>query len=144
VIVLRPPVWYRIVTLVVLIATAGVLGVGGAVEGGWVLPVAFLGAVLALAAGVRYWILRVELHLDSLVVINWLRTVRLPWTAVARCGHDFQGVWIRLDDGHLLRVWAFQHGSRALLVFHGPAIDAATRIEKYRKKRRSAIRRSDR
>jgi hypothetical protein len=140
--VLRPPVWQRVISAVALAATAAVLVLGGLGEGGWILPPALVGAAVMLAVTVRSWLLRVELDADSLVLVNWLRTVRLPWAEVVRCGQDAEGIWVRRHDGHQLRVSAFQQSARR--AFNPPLTDTVNRIEKYRKKRRSAIRRSDR
>lgn len=70
----------------------------------------------------------------GLILVNWLRTVRLSWIDVERCGHDSDGVWVRAAGGEL-RASAFQHGHRALAFARQPAQEAAARLESLRKRR---------
>jgi hypothetical protein len=104
--------------------------------GGWWLPVSLVIAAAGVGLAVRGWLLRVEVHPDELVLINWFTTVRLRWHDVARCGHDGDGVWVRRADGRELHASAFQHGHRAMRFARQPALDAAARLEKIRKRRR--------
>lgn len=117
-------------------ASTAVLAGAGFDRGGWLLPFSLAAAALTAAAAARSWALRVEVGHKEVVLVNWLRVVRLPWSEVARCGHDEEGIWVRRVDGSEVRASAFQHGHRALGFAREPAAAAAKRLETIRRKRR--------
>lgn len=136
-VVLRSVTWQRVLAPAVLVAFT-VLALPSALPagGGWLgLPILAGGAGVALA--VRCWTLRVEIGPAQLLLVNWFRTVRLPWGEVVACGHDDTGIWVRRTDGTEVRASAFEHGRRALSVARRPAEAAAARIDIMRTRCRS-------
>ncbi|GLW35069.1 hypothetical protein Areg01_80050 [Actinoplanes regularis] len=109
---------------------------GGVDEGGWLLPVCFAGAAVGMVGAARSLALRIEVHPDELVMVNWFRTVHLPWTRIARCGCDEDGLWVRQNDDGLIRSAPFQYPSVTFGFVRRPAETAAARLEKIRRKRR--------
>lgn len=105
-------------------------------EGGWTRLAASSGAAVTFAAATRSVFLRVEVHPQHIVLVNWLRAVRLPWPEIDRFGHDYQGLWVRRRDGTELRASAFQHGLTALGFSRRPTAVAVTRLEEIRRRRR--------
>lgn len=86
---------------------------------GWLaVPTAVFGVVL-LAAVVRVWFLRVEIHPDELVLVNWFRTVRVPWSAVEEFRHDHRSISVRLTDGAEFPMTAFTYYSDQVLPGRG-------------------------
>ncbi|MFV2084102.1 hypothetical protein [Micromonospora sp. LOL_021] len=76
---LYPPTWQRL-TWFLALGMGVVCLIGAAVDGdGWTRPAAVLGATVTLAAATRSVFLRVDVHSDHVVLVNWLQTVRLPW-----------------------------------------------------------------
>ncbi|MBB2948437.1 hypothetical protein FB565_008220 [Actinoplanes lutulentus] len=137
--VFRPPLWLRVVQLILFGGLALALTGGGLEEGGWVLPLALTGSVLTLACGARLWVIRIILYADRLLLINLFRTVVLPWGEVAKAGHDEQGLWVRDRDYHEYRPTALQVTSEAFAFVQratlADARAAAARINRIRKKR---------
>ena len=84
---------------------AAVLVVGGFDEGGWALGACLAAAVLVGGVAVRNWLLRVELD-HEVTVVNWLRTVRIPWSDIERFRYD-SGLWVRRRSGRQDPIAAF-------------------------------------
>ncbi|MBU2663984.1 PH domain-containing protein [Actinoplanes bogorensis] len=135
--VLRPPVWMRVLPSALFLLLAVVLIGGGLDEGSWLVPGGLATGAVAVAVAVRVWVLRVEIRPTGLVLVNWLRTVRVAWPEIYRCGTDDEGVRIEMADGRQLRASAFQHGTRAIAVARKPAREAAKRMEEARRRHRS-------
>ena len=134
-VVLRPPLWQRLMPTVALLVLSVMAGGAGVDLGGWLLPAAVGAASLGMGLAVRSVMLRVEARADGLVLVNWFRTVHLPWGEVARCGSDEDGLWVRRRDGSELRASSFQHGHTAIVIARAPAEAAAARLENMRKRR---------
>lgn len=140
-VVLRPPLWQRLLNPLAALLP-GTLGVTWcAVTGGawWAAAVP-----LALAAGWlswRLWAARVEVHPDELVLVNWFRTLRLPWGQVRKVDTDADGVCVALRDGRIVSVSAFQHGHEALGFARTPARRVAARLDAIRRDKRGRGRR---
>ncbi len=135
-VVLRPPLWQRVMPTVALLVLAVMAFGAGIEQGGWWLPAGFAAAVLGLVGAARSVTLRVEARPDDVMLVNWLRTVHLPWSEVARCDYDGDGLWIRCNDGSELRSSPFQHGHTALAFARTPAKEAAVTLENIRKRSR--------
>ncbi|GIE85857.1 hypothetical protein Are01nite_23370 [Actinoplanes regularis] len=119
-----------------MLGLSAIAAAGGVDQGGWVLPVGFAGAAIGMVGAARSLMLRIEVSPDGLVLVNWFRTVHLPWAQITRCGCDSDGLWVQLIDGGLVVSSPFQHGSQALGFARRPAETAAARLEKIRRKRR--------
>jgi hypothetical protein len=132
---LRPPVGQRVLTAAAGIALVAVLVVGGLDEGGWVLGVALLGAALAAAVFWRADRLRVELSVDVVVLVNFWRTVALPWGDVERFGYD-SGAWVRTRTGRDHPITAFSAPPGALASVERRNEAAVRAMERIRKRRR--------
>ncbi|MEV6487130.1 PH domain-containing protein [Actinoplanes sp. NPDC051633] len=107
-IVMRAPMMRRVFHAVVSLLGS----IGGAF---WITPVSWttVSATIAtigfLAVAVRLWFLRVEVHPGDLVLVNWIRTVRVPWRTVDGFRHNDRGIWVRRTDGADVRMSAFDH-----------------------------------
>ena len=132
---LRPPVGQRLLSAAAGIGLVAVLVVGGFAEGGWVLGVALLGAALGTAAFWRTDRLRVELAADGVVVVNFWRTVALPWQEVERFGYD-SGAWVRTRAGRDHPITAFSPPPGALASVERRNQAAVRAMERVRKRRR--------
>ncbi|WP_433824758.1 hypothetical protein ACQP2E_21690 [Actinoplanes sp. CA-015351] len=134
----RPPLWLRVVQIILFGGLGAALTGGGIDEGGWVLPLALTGSALTLASGARLWVLRIDVYADRLVLINLFRTVVLQWREVARAGHDDQGLWVRDHDLQEYRPTALMVNSQSLAFVQRAALadarKAAALIERIRKK----------
>ena len=75
------------------------LAAGAVVDGGWTGLAAWAGAAVALASAVHTMMVRVEVHPGQVVLVNWLRVVRLPWSEIERFDHDQEGLWVRRRNG---------------------------------------------
>ncbi|XVU29911.1 PH domain-containing protein [Actinoplanes sp. CA-054009] len=135
ILILRPPLWQRALPVVGLLCLAALVVGAGVDLGGWVAAFGAAVVPVAVAGMVRGWALRVEAGEGGLVLVNWGRTVRVPWVEVARVGHDSDGVYLRRRDGREVRASAFQHGSRAFGFAREPARVAARRLEELRRRR---------
>lgn len=132
--VLRAPGWQRALPAAAFLMGAGVSLAGIGDAGPW-WPACLAAAMTAAAGGMRALRLRIEVRPDGLVLVNWVRTVRVPWPEIARIGHDDDGLWVRRRDGTEVRASAFQHGSRAFGFAREPARAAAARLERLRGRR---------
>ena len=111
-----------------------VLVVGGLADGGWVLAAALPGAVLVTAVFWRTDRLRVELAADGVVVVNFWRTVALPWAEVERFGYD-SGAWVRTRAGQDHPITAFSPPPGALASVDRRNQAAVRAMERVRKRR---------
>jgi Bacterial PH domain len=106
--VMRAPMMRRVFHAVI-----SLLGSIGAAF--WIIPVSWTtvsatpATIGFLFVAVRLWFLRVEAHPRDLVLVNWIRTVRVPWRAVDGFRHDDRGIWVRRTDGADVRMSAFDH-----------------------------------
>ena len=132
--VLRPPTWLRLLCAAPVAALAGGLVAGGIDEGGWLLGACCTGAVALVGVGVRSWQLRVEVD-HELTVVNWSRTLRIPWPEVKRFGHD-GGVWVRRRSGRRHDVGAFPAVTGALRSVDRRHREVAAALEEIRERRR--------
>ncbi|WJK40656.1 PH domain-containing protein [Solwaraspora sp. WMMA2056] len=132
---LYPPVWQRLMWFLALSAASACLLAAAVDEEGWTVLAASSGAAVTFAAAARSVFLRVEAHPEYVVLVNWLRAVRLPWPEIDRFGHDDEGLWVRRRDGTELRASAFQHGHSSPGFTRPPVVAAATRLEKIRRRR---------
>jgi hypothetical protein len=132
---LRPPVGQRVLTAAAGIVLVAVLVIGGVDDGGWVFWAALLGAALVTAVFWRADRLRVELAADAVVVVNFWRTVALPWVEVERFGYD-SGAWIRTRTGREHPITAFSPPPGALRAVERRNRAAVQTMERIRKGRR--------
>jgi hypothetical protein len=132
---LRPPAGQRVLTAATGIALVAVLVLGGFDDGGWVLGAALLAAALGTAVFWHADRLRVELAADAVVVVNFWRTVALPWGEVERFGYD-SGAWVRTRAGRDLPLTAFCPPPGALASVERRNRAAVRTMERVRKRRR--------
>ncbi|MFY1636448.1 hypothetical protein ACN27F_24760 [Solwaraspora sp. WMMB335] len=118
-----------------LATTSVILTAAAVADGGWTGCTGISGAAVVLAGATRSSALRVEVDADQVVLVNWLRAVRLSWTEIDRFGHDDDGLWARRGDGRVVRASAFHHGPYALGFARRPAMVAAARLEMIRRQR---------
>ena len=92
-------------------------------------------AVLALVA--RFWRLRVVLGQESVEVVNWLRTLRIPWSEVESFGMDPDGnAWVRRSDMRRHGISAFGAALRDPFgLTRRRNAEVVDRLERARKKR---------
>ncbi|MFN8074817.1 MAG: PH domain-containing protein [Kineosporiaceae bacterium] len=140
-VVLRPPAWQRVLNPLAALVPGSMGVTWCAITGGW-----WWAAAVPLAAAVvvlawRFWTSRVEVHADELALVNWFRTLRLPWDQVARVDTTSDGVCVLLRDGRFFSVSAFQHGHEALGFARAPARQAARRLDDIRRERQRRRRR---
>lgn len=133
--IIRQPTWVRAVC-----ASSGtglgVVAVAAAVTHDGIVLVGSLGAaVVASLVAYRSWHLRVELG-DAVILANWLRTVRIPWSDVERFGLDGGGVWVRCRNLRQVRISAFLFAPGAWSPARQSARRAVRDLEAARKRRR--------
>lgn len=133
--VIQLPRWYRIMCSVPTLGLVPLCVLGGLADGGWVLVLGVAGAVAVVAVVWRNWRLRVELDTE-VTVVNWLRTVRVPWSEVARFGCDYGSCWLRRRDGREHSLSAFSITGTAPAFIRRLADEAVAQLESARKKRR--------
>jgi hypothetical protein len=131
--VLRPPRWQRLVGSVAIASLAALLVAGEIEEGGWFLGVCLVGASAVVAVAVRNWLLRVVVG-DELTVVNWSRTLHIPWSEVERFGYD-SGLWLRRRSGRQHSIAAFAAVTGALPGVDRRGREAAVRLEAERRRR---------
>ena len=110
------------------------LVVGGTEEGSWALPVCVAGAALILAVAGRNDRLRVELRPQDVVVVNFWRTLRIPWQQVEGFGYD-SGSWVRTTEGRQHTITAFAPPPGALPSAERWARRAVQEMERARRRR---------
>ena len=132
-IVLRPPPWFRVVVGAIGTVFAAVLVVGGIDEGGRLLPRCVLGSALVLAGTWRHDRMRVELGRD-VVVVNFFRTLVLPWPEVGWFGYDGEA-WIRRRDGRQHAITVFSPPTGALASAERRCREAVGTMEAIRRRR---------
>ena len=132
--VLRPPSWLRLLCAAPMTVLSGVLVAGGIDEGGWLLGVCLAGAGAVLLVGARSWLLRVEVG-HEVTIVNWLRTLHVPWSDVERFGYD-SGLWVRRRSGRQHDIAAFPAVPGALPSADRRGRTAAAELEAIRKRRR--------
>ena len=132
--ILQPPTWQRLMVGAIGVALAGGLVVGGVDDGGWILPAALVGSVLVLAGTWRNDRMRVELGRE-VVVVNFLRTLVLPWAEVARFGYDGEA-WVRRRDGRQYGITVFSPAAGTLPFVERSCRQAVATMEAHRKRRR--------
>jgi hypothetical protein len=115
------------------LACAAALVVGGVDEGGWLLPVCLLGAALVLAGTWRNDLMRVQLGRD-VVVVNFWRTLVLPWSEIDRFGYD-GAAWIRCRDARHHEITVFSPPSGSLASVARRCEQAVRTMEGIRKRR---------
>jgi hypothetical protein len=133
---LYPPTWQRLMISGFFGGISVGLMVAAVVDGGWTGLAAAAGAAASLASAVRTMMLRVEVHPEHVVLVNWLRVVRLPWSEIERFGHDDEGLWVRRVNGREFYASAFHHGNGAWGYARRESAAAAARLEKIRRRRR--------
>jgi len=109
--------------------------VGGVSEGGVVAVGGFLGALLAVGAGIRSCQLRIVLG-NGVTVVNWFRTYEIPWAEVDRFVYEGKEVWVRTRNGPSITVAAFAAPPGALPFVARRNQQLARQLESVRKKRR--------
>lgn len=109
--------------------------VGGIDEGGPILPASVAGAVAVLALFWRWDRMRVELGGDAVVVVNFWRTVVVPWAEIARFGYD-AGAWVEQRDGRRLGITPFSPSPGVLPVVERRNREAVSAMEQVRQRRR--------
>ena len=130
---LRPPPWFRGMVSGLGVAFAALLVVGGIDEGGWLPPVCLLGSALVLAGTWRHDLMRVELGRD-VVVVNFWRTLVLPWSEIDRFGYD-GGAWIRRRDARQHEITAFSPPPGSLASAEKRCRQAVGKMEEVRERR---------
>jgi hypothetical protein len=130
----RPPLWQRLVCTVPVVGQAILFGFAAPSEQGVVRPLCLLGVLAAVAVSWRGWLLRVELG-EDVTVVNWIRTVRIPWAEVERFGYDL-GVWVRRRDGRQYAIAALTLDPRALPFVRRRVARTARQLETGRRRRR--------
>lgn len=110
------------------------LVVSGAVAGGAALVTGVLIAALMLAVIVRSWQLKLAVG-EDVTVVNWRRTVHLPWSDVTRFGYDRSGLWILRSNQQKVAVAAFALGRGVpKMRLYGEAVK--DQLEELRRERR--------
>jgi hypothetical protein len=109
--------------------------VGGIDEGGLLLPASVAGAVAVLGLFWRWDRMRVELGTDAVVVVNFWRTVVLPWAEVARFGYDV-AAWVERRDGRRLGITPFSPSPEFLPFVERRNREAVRAMDKVRQRRR--------
>jgi hypothetical protein len=132
--VLRPPFWQRVVVTAVGTVLATLLVVGGMDDGGWMLPACLFGSAVTLAGTWRQDRIRVELG-QGVVVVNFWRTLVLPWAEIERFGYD-SGAWVRRRDRRQHAITAFSPPAGSLPFVERAARQAVQAMEDARKRRR--------
>jgi hypothetical protein len=123
-----------------LVLLAGVLAAGGIDTGGvWAL-LGLAGAVLVLVIVWRSWQLRVDDLGDRVRIVNWTRTLEVPWDEIDRFEFD-GGVSLRRRDLRTVPLSAFPYPSRDVFgIARGRNHAAFLALESIRKKRRKQAR----
>ena len=132
--ILRPPAWQRLIIGALGVALAGGLAVGGVDDGGWILPACLAGSVLVLAGTWRNDRMRVELG-RAVVVVNFFRTLVVPWSEIDRFGYDGEA-WVRRRDGRQHEISVFTPPTGSLSFVERRCQDAVRTMEAHRKRRR--------
>ncbi|MFC6007780.1 PH domain-containing protein [Angustibacter luteus] len=133
--VIRPPLWQRLIQLLALLGF-GVLLLAVALSRDT--PARYLaeiGAAACFFAAARGWTLRVVVGQEHVFLVNWFRTVAIPWREIQRFGYDGT-VWVRCRDSRTHTVSAFSDSGRALAYARRPGRLAAAELEQIRKQRR--------
>jgi PH (Pleckstrin Homology) domain-containing protein len=134
--ILRPAKWQRgISTIACVAASAVATTIAVTSPHDFLLPMWIVIAVVAPVAAVRLWSLRVEVHPEKLLLVNWIRTHDLPWASVSRCTADSDGLLIHLADGAGLRASAFHHNYRAHESSRRQSRAVAVQLERARRQR---------
>ena len=132
------PLRVRVLCSLALLWVASGFVVLGLADSGWV-RYGGVAAGCALAALVaRFWRLRVVLGDEAIDIVNWLRTVRIPWSQVERFGLDVDGgAWVRRRDMRHHGISAFGAArSDPFGIIRRGNTQAVERLEAARKKRR--------
>jgi hypothetical protein len=131
--VLRPPRWQRLLNAIALASPAILLLVGGLDEGGWVLPVAAVGALAVLAGAWRSHSMRVELG-PEVRVVNFFRTHVVPWAEVDRFSYE-SGAVLRRTDSRWTAIRIFTPPPGALPFVERNCRRAVAEMERVRRRR---------
>lgn len=136
----QPSVFVRVACSVPLLLLSAGLVWGGATTGGVVAWLAWAGAAGVLVLIGRGWLLRVDDLGDRIRVVNWTRTVEVPWYDVDR--FEFDGaVGVRRTNLTAVPFSAFPDVSRDIFGIAERRNEAAFRaLEATRKRRRQQAR----
>jgi hypothetical protein len=135
-VVLRAPLRLRLPNVLGFLALA-VVSLGGHLqEEGPLSLLALAGSGLCVAAAARAWLIRIEMYDDRLVLVNWTRTVAIPWTEVAKSWADEKCLHIRTTDYDDYKVAAFRYDNGLYRGIRREAGQVAVRITRRQKKRR--------
>jgi hypothetical protein len=115
------------------LALATVVVVGGIDEGGWALPACLVGGFVVLAGTWRHDRMRVQLGRE-VVVVNFWRTVVLPWAEIERFGYDV-AAWVERRDGRRQGITPFSPAPGVLPFVERRCREAVLTMEARRKQR---------